>query len=195
LLEQSVSLEEKERLMKRNVRWKFIVASLILLFSVSLGDGSYAMTANDKTNDHEQIEPKIVLLHVLGLLDLYPIVGLVFDTHSARLNVTLIEVLPPGSSPPERDDPVPVELLIFDVEGRVLARSTDRLTPDRTTSLRLNQETASAPGEPVLIRAVVKTGRLRRRHKILSSFEVVENATQQTKLVMKGEQFLLEARD
>ncbi len=174
-----------------NPRSKLIAAGLSLFLLCSFWAGRKVPTAHAQSKLDDQVEPHITLLVVLGMLELFEVVGVTFPLQSARLNVTLVEVQLPGSPPPEEPETIPVELLFYDVDGRVVARSSQRLAVDRTATLHLTREITSLPNGLAMIRAVVKTGRLRSRQHVLSSFEIIDNATQQTTLVMKGKQVRL----
>ena len=85
------------------------------------------------------------------------------------------------------DDPIPVEMMIFDDDGNPLRRARQLVLPGHTQSLTLNRD--DIPGRPdsrVLTRAVVNSLGGPDTRDLVISLEVVDNETQRTMILHPG---------
>jgi len=102
----------------------------------------------------------------------------------------------PDQPPPIGDMPIQVEMTIFDGEGNVLAHSLARLGPGHSSSLSVDRDMLPPVGSRVDLAALVKVSpppegdhpadqRRRTSPPVVSTLEVIENATSRTSFVLQ----------
>ena len=85
------------------------------------------------------------------------------------------------------EDPVPIEMVIFDDAGNPLSRARHLLRTGHTESLSLNRDDISGrAGSRVLVRAVVSSLGGPDTRNLVVSQEVVDNETQRTMILHPG---------
>jgi hypothetical protein len=85
------------------------------------------------------------------------------------------------------EDPIPIEMVIFDDSGNPLKRDRHLLRPGHTESFSLNRDDISGrAGSRVLVRAVVSSLGGPDTRNLVVSQEVVDNETQRTMILHPG---------